>query len=296
MSIVMHPLTAMSGSPTYTADDFRHVVNPFLCSSNGAAFDCVAGVRAGAPNPLCSIDGLTVTVEPHCGVFSPWPNVGAYTYAFTKGEEVKVPDSTNGYKIAVVVEDPSQAQGGVPRGSLKVFPSSADDTIIPGLVLAECQSGALSPVAPILHDDTVLEVSSFDRLSGIVALNGQRAVVSTTGRNYVMRDGRWQSAVEVQRESIGEGEVVVLYGRSSCSVQVNGVKIGNGSWDSAACTMKVKEGWCPPDEVSASLMVENGGSNTGLVTVGSDGTIIVKNMGAGGSNSRRRGNVSWPVC
>lgn len=296
MSVVMHPLTAMGGSPAYTADDFRHVVNPFLCPSNGTAFDCVGGVRAGAPNPLCSIDGLTVTVEPHCGVLSPWPSVGAYTYAFTSAEKTKVPDSTNVYKIAVVVEDPSQAQGGIPQGSLKVFPSSADDTIIPGLVLAEVQSGVVSTVAPILYDDTVLEVPSFDRLSGIVALDGQRAVVSTTGRNYVMRGGRWQSAIEVKRESIGDGEVVILYGRSLCSVQVNGVKIGSGSWDSVACTMKVKEGYRPADEVSASLLVENGGSNTGLVTVGADGTILIRNMGSNGSVGRRRGNVSWPVC
>lgn len=296
MSIVMHPLTALSGSPAYTANDFRHVVNPFLGPSNGGAFDCVAGVRAGAPNPLCSIDGLTVTVSPHCGVCSPWPNVGAYTYAITDAEEVKVPDSTNPYKIAVVVEDPSQAQGGIPRGELKVFPSSADDTIIPGLVLAEVRSGVASSVAPILHDDTVLEVPSFDRLSGIVATDGQRAVVAATGGNYVMRDGGWQSAVEVQKERLGDGEVVIMYGRSSCSVQVNGVMIKGGSWDAVTCSMKVRQGFCPPEEVSASLMVENGGSVTGLVAVTRDGTISIKNMGAGGSAGRRRGNVSWPVC
>lgn len=296
MSIVMHPLTAIAGSPAYTANDYRHVVNPFLFPSSGTAFDCVAGVRAGSPSPLCTIDGLTVTVKPHCGVFSPWANVGAYTYAFTDVETVELADSTGSYKVAVIVEDPSQSQGSTPRGSLRVYSSLTDDGVIPGLVLAEVSSGIISDVAPVLHDGTVLEVLTVDRLSNIAAVDGQRAVVSSTGDNYVRRGGRWQQAVEVQRELIGGGEVVVMYGRSSCIVQVNGVAIGGGSWDSTKCTMKIREGYRPMSEVASPLMSENGGSNTGLVSVIPEGDIVIKNMGSGGSTARRRGNVSWPVC
>lgn len=296
MSIVMHPLTAVDGLPAYSADDYRHVVNPFLFSSKGTAFDCVGGVRAGSPRPLCSLNGLVVTVKPHCGVFTPWDNSGAYTYAITEAASVKVPTSTGVYKIAVVVDDPSQSHGTVPRGMLNVYPATTPDNRIPGLVVAKVLSGVISDAAPILEDDTVLRVPTYNLLSGLAALDGQRAVVTATGLNYVRRDGRWTEAVEVQKESVGGGEVVVLYGRSMCTVQVNGVKTGSGSWDTVTCLQQVKEGYCPRSEVSASLLTENGGSSTGLVTVVPEGTIRIKNMGGSGSDSARRGNVSWPVC
>lgn len=296
MSIVMHPLTAMAGSPVYTADDYRRMVNPFMFPSDGTAFDCVAGVRAGSPSPLCTIDGLTVTVKPHCGVVSPWVNGGAYTYAVTKEEAVKVPNSTYNYKIAITVEDPGTSHGSVPRGVVKVYPSSTDDATIPGLVLAQVKAGVVSDVFPILRDGTVVEAPTVDRLPKTAVLEGQSAVVTSTGRKYVMRSGKWQNAVEVQKETIGGGEVDVIYGQSSCCVQVNGVAIGAGSWDTVVCNWKVREGWRPFVELSASLLVENGGSNTGLVVVGTDGTIVIKNMGAAGSVSPRRGNISWPVA
>lgn len=296
MSIVMHPLTAADGSPVYSANDYRHVVNPFLFPSKGTAFDCVGGVRAGAPNPLCTISGLEVTVKPHCGVCTPWDDNGAYTYALMTPETVNVPTSTGVYKIAVTVDDPSQSHGSLPRGVLQVYAGTTADALIPGLVIAVVSDGVISVVAPVLGDDTVLEAFTYDLLSDVAALDGQRAVVTATGKHYVRRNGVWVDAVEVQKESIGGGEVVIMYGRSMCSVQVNGVKIGKGSWDSIACVNKVRMGYRPPEEVSGSLMVENGGSNTGLVAVSSNGSIFIKNMGAGGSDAPRRGNVSWPVC
>lgn len=296
MSIVMHPLTALAGSPAYSAGDYRRAVNPFLLPSNGKAFDCIAGVRVGSPSPLCSIDGLEVTVKPHCGICSPWTNLGSYTYVFTANESVNVPDSTGNYKIAVVVEDPSLGQGSVPRGLLKSFPYSTANANIPGLVLAEVSAGVISDVAPRLRDSTVVTVTTSNQLKNVASTNGQRAFVAASNRHYVMRDGKWQDSVEVQRVAFGGGEIDILYGRDVCTVQVNGVAISAGSWDTAVCPTKVRNGYCPLTEVSAPLMVENGGSSTGLVVIVPDGTISIKNMGGPGSNGKRRGNVTWPVC
>lgn len=198
MSIVLHPLTALDGLPAYTADDYRHVVNPFLLPSDGAAFNCVSGVRAGAPNPLCSIDGLTVQVSPHCGVFSPWSNVGAYTYAITEIETVTVPDSAGSYKIAVTVEDPSQSHGDVPKGSLEVFGASVADSAIAGLVIAKVDAGVISDVAPRLRAGTVVEVTAWDQLESVAAADGVEAVNTRTGERYRRISGVWESISDIK--------------------------------------------------------------------------------------------------
>ena len=74
--IVVHPLTALDGSPDYTADDFRHAVTPLLGTSVGNAFESVQSVRFGSPVPLVSVSGLAVTVKAHCGIVSPWAGAG----------------------------------------------------------------------------------------------------------------------------------------------------------------------------------------------------------------------------
>lgn len=295
MSIVMHPLTALGGSPAYTADDYRHAVNPFVFPSDGTPFDCVSGVRDGAGRPLCSIDGLTVTVSPHSGVVSPWVNGGAYTYAIVEAETVTVPDSTGSYKIAVTVEDPSVSHGDIPRGQVKVFPASTQDSTIPGLVIATVSAGVVSDVAPILRSSTVLEVSSVSALDTVSAVEGQEALVSSDGSRYVMSNGRWVDPLEVVQESVGGGIVVFMYSQSSCTVIVNGVAIGAGSWDSVECVTKVRSSYRPKYEVSASLLTENGGSSTGLLVVSTNGAVSIRNMGGPGSVGKRRGSVCWGV-
>ena len=105
MAIIMHPLTAKNDTPTYTADDYRHAINPLLVPSDGTAFNGLSGIRYGSPSPLVTVKGLTVTVKPHCGTISPWDGLGAYTYAITTNTTVQLADSTNNYKIAVTVED-----------------------------------------------------------------------------------------------------------------------------------------------------------------------------------------------
>lgn len=192
MSIVMHPLTALDGSPAYTADDYRHVVNPFMFPSNGSAFNCIQGVRYGSPLPLTTIDGVTVTVKPHCGVVSPWENVGAYTYAITEPVTVTVPDSSALYKVAVVVEDPSQSHGVTPNGSVKVYPGTVSDNDIPGVVVSSVHDGVADDIVLRFMPDGSVLVPSFDYLSYVPALNGMEASTRDTEYRYRLIDGTWQ--------------------------------------------------------------------------------------------------------
>ena len=295
MTIIIHPLTAVGGVPAYTADDYRHVVNPLVVPSNGMPFDGLQGVRAGFQSPLVTLDGLTVTVNPHCGTACPYGGNGIYTYAVTIAETVKVADSNASYKVAVVVDDPSQSSAETPGGRVQLFPTSVPNSSIPGLVIALVSPGSVSTVAPVLHPGMLMEVFDEQALKSIPAVDGQEALVSSTGARYVMENGSWHDTVEVVSFDWLGGKISFLYGADSCTVQVSGVATGSGSWYAVEFKDKVKEVCRPAVEISAPLSTENGASSTGLLAVSPAGAVSVRNMGGGGSNDKRRGSVSWPI-
>lgn len=194
MAIIMHPLTAQNGSPEYTADDYRHAINPLLVPSDGTAFNGLSGIRHGSPSPLVTVSGLTVTVKPHCGTISPWDGLGAYTYAITTNTTVQLADSTNNYKIAVTVEDPSQSHGTTPRGKIEVFPAGTPDSNINGLVIAKVNAGVASDAAPMIRNNAVLMARDLNQLNTIDAVDGQEAVTMADNAHYVRNDNAWESS------------------------------------------------------------------------------------------------------
>ena len=113
--------------------------------------------------------------------------------------------------------------------------------------------------------------------------------------HYVMELGTWKPVFETVSESWSGGKITVIYGESSCAVQVNSVKIGSGSWDSVQWGKTIREAYRPKTEMSNPLMVANGGSNTGFLVVTTGGVVSVKNMGDSGSSDARSGSVCWPV-
>lgn len=295
MAIIMHPLTAKNGSPEYTAADYRHAINPLLVPSDGTAFNGLSGIRYGSPSPLVTVSGLTATVKAHCGTISPWDGLGAYTYAIATNTTVQLADSTNNYKIAVIVEDPSQSHGTTPRGQLKVFTAGTPDSNINGLVIAEVNAGVASDVAPIIRNNAILMARDLEQLNTIDAVDGQEAVTMADNAHYVSDRGAWKPVFEIVRESWQGGTITVIYGESSCMVQVTSVKIGSGSWDSVDWGKKIREAYRPKCEVSNPLMVANASSHTGFLVVTVGGVVSVKNIGGSGSGDTRNGSVCWPV-
>ena len=196
--IVLHPLTVLNGAPAYTADDYRHAVNPFLFPSDGTVFNCLQGVRYGSPVPLATIDGVTVTVKPHCGVVSPWAGVGSYTYAIKEPMTVKVPDSTGDYYIVVAAYDPSLSHGDAPGAWLQSWPADTPLEDINGLVIARVTAGVVSDVAPKLHADGTIQVHSWTQLSSMSAANGVEAVVEGAGGRYRRDGGVWVALSDIQ--------------------------------------------------------------------------------------------------
>lgn len=196
--IVLHPLTALNGVPAYTADDYRRVVNPFLFPSDGSAFGGIQGVRYGSPSPLATIDGLTVTVKPHCGAVRPWSETGSYTYSITEPMTVKVPDSTGDYKIVVAVYDPSLSHGDTPGAWLQSWDASTPNANINGLVIARVTAGVVSDVAPKVHVDGTIEVDNWNQLVAIWTVDGVEAVTTVNGQRYRRGNGAWLSLTDVQ--------------------------------------------------------------------------------------------------
>lgn len=194
MAIIMHPLTAKNGSPQYTADDYRHAINPLLLPSDGTAFNGLSGIRYGSPSPLVTVSGLTVTVKAHCGTISPWDGLGAYTYAITTNTTVQLADSTNDYKIAVTVEDPSQSHGTTPRGKIEVFTAGTPDSNINGLVIAKVNSGVASDAAPMIRNSAILMARDLEQLNTIDAMDGQEAITMADNAHYVRNDNAWESS------------------------------------------------------------------------------------------------------
>lgn len=216
MAIIMHPLTAENGSPEYTADDYRHAINPLLVPSDGTAFNGLSGIRYGSPSPLVTVSGLTVTVKPHCGTISPWDGPGAYTYAITTNTTVQLADSTNSYKIAVTVEDPSQSHGTTPRGQLKVFTAGTPDSNINGLVIAKVNAGVASDAAPMIRNNAILMARDLEQLNTIAAMDGQEAVTIADNVDYVRNGGMWK-----QKNVVIDPYVRTTFTRSDGQLQVN---------------------------------------------------------------------------
>lgn len=291
MAIIMHPLTAKNGSPEYTADDYRHAINPLLVPSDGTAFNGLSGIRYGSPSPLVTVSGLTVTVKPHCGTISPWDSLGAYTYAITTNTTVQLADSTNGYKIAVTVEDPSQSHGTTPRGQLKVFSAGTPDSNINGLVIAEVNAGVVSDVAPMIRNSAILMAHNLEQLNTIDAVDGQEAVTIADNAHYVCAEGQWVASYYYQHWT--NWDLFINYLARIVRVECNGAKTGSGSWDTINAPFKVPDKCVPKRKLNTSVVVQNGGSVTKMLSVDTDGTVTLSNQGGAGSANPCLGGITY---
>lgn len=291
MAIIMHPLTAKNGSPEYTADDYRHAINPLLVPSDGTAFNGLSGIRYGSPSPLVTVSGLTATVKAHCGTISPWDGLGAYTYAITTNTTVQLADSTNGYKIAVTVEDPSQSHGATPRGKIEVFTAGTPDSNINGLVIAKVNAGVVSDVAPMIRNSAILMARNLEQLNTIDAVDGQEAVTIADNTHYVRDNGQWVASYYYQHWT--NWDLFINYLARIVRVECNGAKTGSGSWDTVNAPFKVPAKCVPKRRLNTSVVVQNGGSTTKMLSVSTDGAVSLSNQGGAGTANPCLGGITY---
>ena len=181
----------------------------------------------------------------------------------------------------------------VPAGALALaqvlIPAGVSNTAAGGVVITQTYIGAAMK-GGMLRVQTSAQRDAMTRVPEGTLLHNV-----ADNRDYVRNGGAWKPLFETVRESWNGGSITIVYGESSCAVQVSGVKIGSGSWDSASWGKKIKREYCPQFEISNPMLVSNGSSHTGFLVVSADGTVSVKNMGAGGSGDTRSGSVCWPV-
>ena len=194
MTIILHPLTVGSDNkPSYSADDFRRTNTVWLSpsdSSIGAASACVSGIRNEVTGPICTISDLTVTVKAHTGIVYPFHGGSPYTY-YIDDESVVLGSSTQSYKIAIVVSDPSAGVGTAPGATLQALPATTPDNNINGLVLAQVAQGVVNDLAPRLLSGTIIQTQTLTALQQIKTTDGQKGRVATTGNTYTYLNGTW---------------------------------------------------------------------------------------------------------
>lgn len=287
MTIILHPLTVGSDNkPSYSADDFRRTNTVWLSpsdSSIGAASACVSGIRNEVTGPICTISDLTVTVKAHTGIVYPFHGGSPYTY-YIDDESVVLGSSTQSYKIAIVVSDPSAGIGTVPGATLQALPATTPDNNINGLVLAQVAQGVVNDLAPRLLSGTIIQTQTLTALQQIKTTDGQKGRVATTGDTYTYLNGAWvadkvglsvEGPTTLYTDDNGSiagsryGHVVILYLhviKSETSERFHIIGF-------------LPDGWAPPRAVYIKMGGEDGYYNHRLLVVYENGTVSYEPIG-----------------
>ncbi len=223
MAIIVHPFTAgADGKPAYTADQFRRTNTVWLSpvdTTTAAASTGISGIRNEVSGPICSISGSTVTVKDHTGIVYPFKGGAPYTY-FVHDETVTLESTTQSYKIALVVTDPSAGIGSTAGATIQALPSTTPDSNINGIVLAQIVQGVVSDVAPRLLSGTIIQTQSLTALQQIKTTDGQKGRIATTGDMYTYLNGSW---VAEKSGPTTEGPTVLV---DNDNVRATGVRYG----------------------------------------------------------------------
>jgi hypothetical protein len=78
-------------------------------------------------------------------------------------------------------------------------------------------------------------------------------------------------------------------------VYCNGVSTAGGAWDYTDCPYTLHEKYRPPMTLYAPAFANNGGTDTGAISVTRYGEISVGNYGGTGSTDARHGVLCWPI-
>lgn len=299
MAIICHPLTAVDGTPAYTADNYRHVVNSMLFPSNSTALGSIQGIRVSSNSPVLSITSLQVKVTSHVGVIC--LSSGTYTYVIDSDTTIQIPDKTNNYKIAVIVNDPSASigSGSVPEAKLSYFLATVPDSQISGIVLGQINAGVASDTAVRLDCNWIIRVPSKTVLDTVSAVDGQTAVTTSDNVTYVMKNGSWLSTTYSSSADFASGKIYIRCNRRVGMLRVVGCKIPtSNSWAYVERANTIPTQFCPTVEVAVPVTIEN---NTSVIPrallVYESGAVRIQNRGGGNLDTTNGtlGTATWPV-
>lgn len=87
----------------------------------------------------------------------------------------------------------------------------------------------------------------------------------------------------------------VAYKSGIAFVQATDIRTSSESWAVTNCPYVIPSQYRPRVRIDVPAVTDNGASWTGLMHVGEDGRISMKNMGNAGSTDIRHAAASWPV-
>lgn len=103
----------------------------------------------------------------------------------------------------------------------------------------------------------------------------------TDNVHYVCAEGQWAASYHYQHWT--NWDLFINYSARIVRVECNGAKTGSGSWDSINAPFKIPNECVPKRKLNASVVVQNGGSTTKMLSVNENGTVSLSNQGGSGS-------------
>ena len=193
MSLQAYPITVFNGAPSYSADMIRHLSLPFtIPQANGLMFAGVSFVLSpAADSNILTVDGLTVSIQPHAGYYSTGSDLyGGYYYALTSSMTVTVPDNTNNYIIVLTVSDPSTGAGETVDPTFSVLSSSAtlpENSLVYASVTAGTVARSYFSYNPV-EGFTVPNIQAYT--STVTSMpDGMKVTDQSTGYEYTWTNG-----------------------------------------------------------------------------------------------------------
>lgn len=109
--------------------------------------------------------------------------------------------------------------------------------------------------------------------------------------HYVWAEGQWVASYYYQHWT--NWDLFINYLARIVRVECNGAKTGSGSWDSINAPFKVPDKCVPKRGLNTSVVVQNGGSTTKMLSVATDGTVSLSNQGGAGSTNSCLGGITY---
>ena len=109
--------------------------------------------------------------------------------------------------------------------------------------------------------------------------------------HYVCAKAQWVASYYYQHWT--NWDLFINYLARIVRVECNGAKTGSGSWDSINAPFKVPDKCVPKRKINTSVVVQNGGSTTKMLSVAADGTVSLSNQGGAGSANSCLGGITY---
>lgn len=116
-------------------------------------------------------------------------------------------------------------------------------------------------------------------------------IIITDNAYYVRDSGQWVASYYHQHWT--NWDLFINYLARIVRVECNGAKTGSGSWDNINAPFKVPDKCVPKRKLNTSVVAQNGGSTTKMLSVSADGTVSLSNQGGAGTANPCLGGITY---